>query len=100
MEIFLHLNLTHIFLARKENTSKLILPSIESDSPASNTLHNSRPLDLPDEIRNKIWRIPRALGYAELLYTSHNQPNFQRHTTEDDREAHYEVETAIPRVNH
>ena len=71
-----------------EDMYTLMLPDIEVNSTATNTTNKSPLLSVPGEIRNKIWRMLLTTAYA-----------FKEPTSEGDREAHYELQPAILRVN-
>lgn len=71
-----------------EDMYTLMLPDIELNSTTTKTTKKSLLLSVPGEIRNKIWRMLLTTAYA-----------FKEPTSEGDREAHYELQPAILRVN-
>lgn len=71
-----------------EDMYTLMLPDIELNSTTTDTTKKSPLLSVPGEIRNKIWRMLLTTAYA-----------FKEPTSEGDREAHYELQPAILRVN-
>lgn len=66
----------------------LMLPVIDLKSSTMSTTDKPSLLTIPGEIRNKIWRMLLTTSYA-----------FKEPISEGDREAHYEVQLAILRVN-
>ena len=71
-----------------EDMHTLMLPDTELNSTTIKTTNKPRLLSIPGEIRNKIWRMLLTTKYA-----------FKEPTSEGDREAHYELQPNILRVN-
>ena len=71
-----------------ENMTTLMLPDTEVNSTTIDTISKPGLMTIPREIRNEIWRMLLTTSYA-----------FKEPTNGGDREAHYELQPAILRVN-